>query len=118
MAMTVESAIADLRRSVPSFVPNPELEPEGLHYPMFNDFARYICSEAEVLQYAASREEATRLSRVPDCMMFLERAFLDGDSTVRDLVLECVESLSECPWRDQIKPWAGPGIAAHLKLAS
>jgi hypothetical protein len=84
-----------------------------LHYPICNDFARFICSEAEVLQNAVSEEERSSLRRVPDCMMFLERALGEGDSRVRDLVHECVESLSECPWQDQIRAYTGPRVAVR-----
>ena len=115
MAITVENVIVELRRSLPSFVIDPEWEAEVLPYPVFNDFARFICSEAEVLQYAVSEEERSSLSKVPDCMMFLENALADGDSAVRDLVRECVESMSECPWQEQIKAYAGPLLAAQWR---
>jgi hypothetical protein len=78
MSITLENVIAELRQAVPSFTVDPEWEAEGLSYLVFGDFARFVSSEAEVLQYVASDEEATRLSMVPVCMMFLERAVEEG----------------------------------------
>ena len=112
-AMTPESAIVELRRAIPSFTVDSELE--GLSYPIFNDFARFICSEAEILQYLASEEEALRLSKVPACMTFLEHVLQEGDSPVHDLVSECVETLSACPRQEQIKKWIQPKVAAIWK---
>jgi hypothetical protein len=112
MVLTLESAILELRRAVPSFPIDSDWEVEGLLYPIFNDFARFICSAAEVLQYVTSDAEANRLSQVPICMEFLERALKQGDPTVRDLVHECVETLSECTWSQQIKKWVGPQTSA------
>ncbi len=105
MAFTLENAIVELTRAIPAFEPDPEYKAEGLVYLIFNDFARFICSEAEVLQYITSEEEAFRLSSVPACMMFLKRALQEGDSAVRDLVNECLETLSQCPCQQQIRQW-------------
>ena len=101
MAITPETAISELRKAVPSFPIDADWEQVGLAYPTFNDFARYICSEAEVLEFVESREEARRLSDVPVCMEFLERAMEQGDAEVRDLVSECIDTLSACKWRLQ-----------------
>ena len=81
-------------------------------YPVFNDFARFICSEAEVLQYVRSAEEANQLSQVPACMQVRERLLRDGDSDVRDLVSETVETVSSCAREQDIKKWAGPEVLA------
>lgn len=113
MSITLENAIAELRRAIPSFTVDPEWE--GLSYPVFNDFARFICSEAEVLKYVESDEEATSLSMVPASMMFLEHALEEGDSAVRDLIDDCVQTLIACPQHDQIKVWAKPRVAAIWK---
>ena len=70
MSITLENVIAELRRAIPSLTVDPEWESEGLSYLVFSDFARFICSEAEVLNYVESNEEAARLSLVPACMAF------------------------------------------------
>jgi hypothetical protein len=110
MVITIDNWVKELRHSVPPFAVDPDAE--GLGYLIANDFARFICSEAEVLQYAASEVERFSLSTVPECMNFLERALADEDSMVRNLVRECVESLVECPWQEQILTFAGPRVIA------
>lgn len=55
MLLTPESAITELRRAIPSF--NSEWEKDRLSYPVFNDFARFICAEAEVLEYVNRRKK-------------------------------------------------------------
>ena len=112
MDFTLETAISELRRSVPECPIDPEWEQDHNSYLAFGDFARFICSEAEVLQYVTSDEEAHRLSKVPICMDFLERALEQSDSAARDLVLDCVETLSASQWEKQIKKWAGPRVLA------
>ena len=87
-----------------------------MSYLAFGDFARFICSEAEVLQYTASEDEAKSLSKVPVCMEFLEHALEQSDAEGRDMVLDCVETLSACQWEKQIKKWAGPHISAAWGL--
>ena len=113
--MTPAAAILALHQAIPSFPIDAEWEVENLSYLIFNDFARFICSEAQVLQYVASEKEARRLSSLSDCMTFLERALEEGDSAVRDLVDDCVETLSSCPWRKQIEKWAPPKIIEMLR---
>jgi hypothetical protein len=104
--------VPELHNSVPAFVMDPEwLEIEGT-YLIFGDFARFVCSEAEVLQYVGSEEEASRLSHVKTSMAFLGRALKDGDREVYDLVFDCLESLASCAWVDQIKKYFGPEISA------
>jgi hypothetical protein len=112
MPITLRSSISELGKSVPSFSIDPEWEQENLSYLVFSDFARYICSEAEVLQYVGSDDEAHRLSDVPTCMQFLEHALEEGDFEVHDLIVDCVETLSECQFQQQINKWAGPRVSA------
>ena len=95
MPLTPESAITELHRAIPSF--DCEWEEDHLSYPLFNDFARYICSEAEVLKYVESVDEARLLS--------------EGNSDVRDLVTEAIETLSTCPHEREVKKWAGPEVS-------
>jgi len=51
-------------------------------------------------------------SKVPICMRFLESALEQGDSEVRDMISDCVCTLSGCPSGAQIKKWAGPQVSA------
>jgi hypothetical protein len=45
-------------------------------------------------------------------MQFLERLLKEGDSHVRDLVFETIESLDGCFYREDIKKWAGAEVSA------
>ena len=112
MGFTLQTAISELRRAVPEFAIDAEWERDNLSYLAFGDFARFICSEAEVLLYTTSDEEAHSLSKVPLCMSFLEQALEQSDSAGRDLVLDCIEALSACQWEEQIRQWAGPQVSA------
>ena len=109
MPLTPESAITELHRAIPSF--DCEWEEDHLSYPLFNDSARYICSEAEVLKYVESVDEAHRMSQVPACMELFERLLSEGNSDVRDLVTEAIETLSTCPHEREVKKWAGPEVS-------
>ena len=112
MLISLKTVLPELQESVPAFVMDPEwLEMDGT-YLIFGDFARFICSEAEVLQYVSSEEEASRLSQVKISVNFLERALKDGDHEIHDLVLDCLESLVSCDWIAQIKKYFGPEISA------
>ena len=112
MVFTLETAISELRKAVPAFPIDSEWEQDKLSYLAYNEFARFICSEAEVLQYLAPDEEAAQFSKVPACMRFLESALQQGNSEVRDMISDCVCTLSSCQWGTQIKKWAGPQISA------
>ncbi len=120
MLITLKNILPELHNAVPTFTMDPEwLEIEGT-YLIFGDFARFVCSEAEVLQNVGSEEEALQLSQVKISIAFLERALRDGDRDVHNLVLDCLESLSSCAWVDQIKKYFGVEISAlwarHLSL--
>jgi hypothetical protein len=110
MPLTPDSAINELRKAIPSF--DSEWEKDRLSYPVFNDFARFICSEAEVLPHLKSAAEAHRMSQLPACMQVLERLLREGDSDVRDLVSETIETVSTCPREGEVKKWAGPEVLA------
>ena len=112
MLMTMKTVLAELQKAIPGRQMDPEWLSEGNTYLAFGDFARFICSEAQVLQYVGSEAEASRLSQVGASMAFLERALREGDSEVHDLVLECVETLASCEWINQVKKYFGPGVAA------
>jgi hypothetical protein len=112
MLITTESVLMELQKAVPSFRMDPDWLLDKLTYPAFNDFARFICSEGEVLQFVSSKEEGLRLSKIGDSMAFLERALQEGDSSVHRLVFECIETLASCEWINHIKEYFGPGVSA------
>jgi len=89
--MTSQTILAELQRAVPHFHIDPEWLEDNLTYPAINDFARYICSEAAVCSEAGiPRDDLHR------AVTFLEEALRSGDAGVRDLVLECLETLRAC----------------------
>jgi hypothetical protein len=102
MQMTKETVLAELQRTVPHFRVNPEWLEDGLAYPAINDFARFICSEADTFGW----------DEVEASMIFLERALLEGDGYVRDLVLECVETINSCESIELLKNRFGAGVHA------
>lgn len=112
MLMTMDTVLAKLQDAVPGFHPTAEWLSEGNTYLVFGDFARFICSEAEVLQYVHSENEASQLSQVQISVAFLERALRDGDQDVRDLIFDCIESVAGCEWFDQLKKYFGPELNA------
>lgn len=112
MLLTSESAITELRAALPTFTIDSQSEAERLTYLIFNDFARFICSEAEVLQFVESADEVHRLSQVPAGMQFLERLMREGDHDGRDLATEAIETLASCKYESEIKKWAGPQVLA------
>lgn len=105
-----ETAVAELRDSVPCFTIDSEREWKGEKYQIFFQFAEYICVEAEVLQYLTSKREGCRLSDAPRCLRFLERALAEHDIALRYLIVECVHMLARCEWSETIKEWAGPKV--------
>jgi hypothetical protein len=81
MLITLKNIPAELESAGRSFVTDPEwLDIEGT-YLVFGDFARFICSQPEVLQYVKSEEEASRLSHVKISMAFLEQMLHEGIAT-------------------------------------
>jgi hypothetical protein len=112
MPMTMGTVLVELQNTVPGFHATTERLSEGLAYLVFGDFSRFICSEAEVLQYVSSEAEASQLSRVQISVAFLERAYREGDQDVRDLVSDSFEGLVTCEWIDQIKKYFGPELNA------
>jgi hypothetical protein len=108
--MNMDTVLVELQNAVPGFHATAEWLSEGLTYMVLADFAEFMCSEAEVLQYVSSEADASQLSRVQVSMAFLERAYREGDQDVRDLVLDCVEGLVTCEWIDQIKKYFGPEL--------
>jgi hypothetical protein len=112
MLITTKTVLDELQKSVPNFQIDSEWLSDGLTYPAFGDFARFICSEAEVLQHVHSEAEASELSQVRISMALLERALQEGDSDVRDLVFDCVETIASCDRINQIKKYFGPELNA------
>jgi hypothetical protein len=105
--MTVDGVLADLQEAVPEFVLDPEWQRDNLTYLAFGDFARFICSESEVLQYVHTDVEAQQFSKVSPSLAFLERALRDGDPEVRNLVAECVETIESCDWIEALRKHYG-----------
>lgn len=95
--MTKDTFIQSLRGSVPRFEINSEWAAESLCYPIINDLARHICSQAE----CGNEETKSALD-------FLERCLKEGDPYIRDLVHECLETLVSCNRIPQIKMLLGP----------
>jgi hypothetical protein len=58
MLMTMATVLVELQNAVPGFHATADWSAEGLTYLVFGDFARFIRSEAEVLQYVDSEAEA------------------------------------------------------------
>ena len=108
MLITREAAIDELHKAIPSF--KSEWSADQLPYLVFADFARFICSEGEVLEYLKPEDEVRRFSKVPACMQILERLIREGDRDVRDLVFETIEALSSCPHNKEIRKWAPPEV--------
>lgn len=111
MLITNQNVLSEMRKAVPGFRIDPEWSLVGLTYPIFNDFARFICSEAEVLQFISLEEEALELSQVGASMAFLERVLQEGDSDLHDLVFECIETIASCEWIEQVKKYFGPRVS-------
>jgi hypothetical protein len=108
--MTNDTVLSELQELVPNFRMDPESLKDELRYPIFNEFARFICSEAEVLQFVGSEAEVRQLSQVPVSMEYLDKALCEGDDDVRALVVECIETLAACKWVEQIKRYFGPEV--------
>jgi hypothetical protein len=101
--MTALTILAQLQEAVPHFHIDPEWLEDNLTYPAINDFARYICSEAAVSSTAGSPRDDLRRA-----VTFLEEALRRGDAGVRDLVLECLETLRVCDSMGLVSEYFGP----------
>jgi hypothetical protein len=100
--MTRQTILDHLKEAVPQFEIDPTWMSENLTYPAFNDFARYICAKA------AMGDQNT----VHRALAFLEQALHGGDTDVRDLVLECVETLNSCDNTGRVKESLGAEVQA------
>lgn len=83
---------------MPQFPMNPDWLEEGLSYPVANDFARYLCKEAALQDYA----------EVEQGLRFLEESVKRSD--VLDLVDECLETLLSCLEITELKKHFGPAL--------
>ena len=61
--MIKESVLQELQNSVPEFHLNPDWVEEPLGFPAINDFARFICSEADASQWDEVRKSVQVLER-------------------------------------------------------
>ena len=100
--------VAEFRKAVPNFT--IDTEREGVADSIFDEFAKYICAEAEVLQFVRSQREGRGLSDTPRCLRFLERALAADDLAPRGQVVDCVRTLAKCEWSETIWEWAGPRV--------
>ncbi len=71
-------------------------------YPIMNDLARYVVEQSE---WGDENELQASLG-------FVERCVSEGDSYVRDVAHECIESLSISPKAERIRSAAGANTVA------
>jgi hypothetical protein len=101
--ITRSNLIDSLRLTVPGFEINPDWLEEDLGYPIVNDLARYICSQAVLADY----------DQVRNGLAFLESGLEIGDSYVHDLVHESLETLLSCERIGVIKAQFGPRVLEY-----
>lgn len=99
MSIKYDEVISELETAVPDFTPDPYWD--GLQYLIINDFARYICLVVQ--------ESENDLNRA---LEFVDRCVNEGDSRVRELMHECIETMSECEQASEIKGRVGPRTRA------
>lgn len=86
MDLTRTNFISILHEHVPNLDLDPAWVEQQLGYPLINDLARYICQRAEL---GAPAE-------IDSALRFLDLCSQSGDSYLRDLVIECLETLLAC----------------------
>ena len=99
-AITSSNLLVALRRIVPDFAINPDWEEDSLGYPLINDLARYIGDQARLGQF----------DKVRDGLAFLEAGLESGDSYIKDLVHEGLETLLSSDNITAIKAYFGPRV--------
>jgi len=99
MNINKETLIQALANAVPGFKPDELWADESLGYLIINDLARYICNRAEYAKYDDDEVRAA--------LDFLEACLLKGDSYVKGLVHECLETLASCSSISEIKKYFG-----------
>jgi len=107
MHVTLDTIIENLRYALPQFQIDPMWAEDNLTYPIIDDLGRYICERTTYSEY--DENDAAEIARALD---FLERCLAEGDSDVRDLVHECLETLDCCDHFEQIKIHFGPQVLA------
>jgi hypothetical protein len=105
-----QTLLPELRNAVPGFKPDPE--DEDLSYLLMSDFARYLKAETEVLRW--SGWEGEQWDEVKAGLAFLDRAACkrDEDADMHDLILDCMETLCESEWINQLKNFFPPNLYA------
>jgi hypothetical protein len=98
--VTRENLIDSLRIALPGFEIKSEFAEDALGYPIFNDLARYICEQAQLGDFDEVRKS----------FEFFELSLQGGDAYVRDLVLECLETLGSCKVIESIKQHFGSRV--------
>jgi hypothetical protein len=89
--ITKDNFLTVLRDQLPQF--NSDWATENIGYLIINDLARYVCSEA------CAYEEI----EVSKAITLLDTLQKEGDSYIKDLVYECLESLTSCERYAEIK---------------
>ncbi len=102
MTITRETLVAELRLTLPHFRVDEAYADEGLEYPIIGDLARYVVEQSDW-----GDEEELRA-----CLAFVERCFAEGDSYVRDLAHDCVESICVGQHAQSIRSEVGANTAA------
>jgi hypothetical protein len=98
--ITRNNLVERLQSTVPDFAINPDWLDGVLGYPIMNDLARFICDRAG----------ADDFEQVRRAIRFLEMGIEEGDEYVRDLILEALETLAECPQLAAVQACFGPRL--------
>jgi hypothetical protein len=106
--VTRDTLLRNLRTALPQFEVNPDWSADNLTYPIINDLARYICEQAS---YGEHEE-------IKQALQFLELCLTEGDSDVRDLVHECLDTINSCVHIEQIKVHFGTQVFELWKTFS
>lgn len=106
--LTFENFLPTLQKDIPGFSPDPEWLSDGEYGPNLyligSDFARHICEEA---RWMNDLGEARLMIDLSASVSFLEKALIDGDDDVRDLLIDIFETLTESPHVNLIRPLLG-----------
>jgi len=110
MQFTHETANTEMHSAIPSF--KSEWERDRLSIRSSTILGASFVQKLK--SYSMSDRLKKRINRAtfPACMQVRERLLRDGDSDVRDLVSETVETVSSCAREQDIKKWAGPEVLA------
>jgi hypothetical protein len=74
MHMTNETVLSEMRRAVPGFEIASDWSSDNLTFPVFNDFAGYICAEAEMFRPTPSTSLPRPPRSIENLCVFLGRS--------------------------------------------